>query len=140
MLSQAILSGATTQLRNMATAGGNLLQRTRCPYFMDPAFTQCNKRDPGSGCAAREGFNREHALFGAGRVRGRAPVGHGGGAGRSSTPRCTSSGPTGAAAFRIADFFALPGETAATRQHIALAELITGIELPPRASPSTAGI
>jgi xanthine dehydrogenase YagS FAD-binding subunit len=65
VLSQAILSGATTQLRNMATAGGNLMQRTRCPYFMDPAFTSCNKRDPGSGCAARDGFHREHAIFGA---------------------------------------------------------------------------
>ncbi len=65
VLSQSILSGATTQLRNMATAGGNLLQRTRCPYFMETAFAQCNKRSPGSGCAARDGFNREHALFGA---------------------------------------------------------------------------
>ncbi len=51
VLSQAILSGATTQLRNMATAGGNLLQRTRCPYFMDPAFASCDKRAPGTGCA-----------------------------------------------------------------------------------------
>ena len=65
VLSQAILSGATTQLRNMATAGGNLLQRTRCPYFMEAAFAQCNKRVPGSGCAARDSFNREHAIFGA---------------------------------------------------------------------------
>ena len=64
VLSHAILSGATTQLRNMATAGGNLLQRTRCPYFMEVAFAQCNKRVPGSGCAAREGFHREHAVFG----------------------------------------------------------------------------
>ena len=55
LLSQAILSGATTQLRNMATAGGNLLQRTRCPYFMGKEFAQCNKRTPGSGCAARHG-------------------------------------------------------------------------------------
>src|SRR5690242_8106590 len=65
VLSQAILSGATTQLRNMATVGGNLMQRTRCPYFMETAFAQCNKRNPGSGCAAKDGFNREHALFGA---------------------------------------------------------------------------
>ncbi|WP_255794707.1 FAD binding domain-containing protein [Mycobacteroides abscessus] len=65
VLSQAILSGATTQLRNMATAGGNLMQRTRCPYYMEPSFAACNKRRPGSGCAALEGFNREHAIFGA---------------------------------------------------------------------------
>ncbi|MBB5318406.1 FAD binding domain-containing protein [Tunturibacter empetritectus] len=53
VLSQAILSGATTQLRNMATAGGNLLQRTRCPYFMEADFKECNKRTPGSGCLIR---------------------------------------------------------------------------------------
>ena len=53
VVSHAILSGATTQLRNMATVGGNLLQRTRCPYFMQTTFSECNKRTPGSGCAAR---------------------------------------------------------------------------------------
>lgn len=65
LLSQAILSGASPQLRNLATNGGNLLQRTRCPYFMDTGFPQCNKRIPGSGCAAIQGFNRMHAIFGA---------------------------------------------------------------------------
>jgi xanthine dehydrogenase YagS FAD-binding subunit len=65
LLSQAILAGASAQLRNMATNGGNLMQRTRCYYFMDPAFAQCNKRKPGSGCAAIEGFNRIHAILGA---------------------------------------------------------------------------
>src|SRR5438270_10396973 len=58
LLAQAILSGASPQLRNLATNGGNLLQRTRCPYFTDAAFPQCNKRAPGSGCGALEGFNR----------------------------------------------------------------------------------
>jgi xanthine dehydrogenase YagS FAD-binding subunit len=62
-LSQAILSGASGQLRNMATVGGNLLQRTRCVYFQD-LTTPCNKRDPGSGCSAREGFQRDNAIFG----------------------------------------------------------------------------
>jgi xanthine dehydrogenase YagS FAD-binding subunit len=65
MLAQAILSGASPQLRNAATNGGNLLQRTRCYYFYDPAFEQCNKRRPGSGCGAIEGFNRIHAILGA---------------------------------------------------------------------------
>jgi xanthine dehydrogenase YagS FAD-binding subunit len=65
LLSRAILSGASPQLRNLATNGGNLLQRTRCSYFMDPGFIHCNKRIPGSGCAALEGFNRSHAIFGA---------------------------------------------------------------------------
>jgi xanthine dehydrogenase YagS FAD-binding subunit len=67
MLAQAILAGASPQLRNMATNGGNLMQRTRCHYFYDPAYAQCNKRRPGSGCAALEGFNRIHAILGAGR-------------------------------------------------------------------------
>lgn len=65
LLTQAILAGASPQLRNMATNGGNLMQRTRCYYFMDPAFAQCNKRNPGSGCAAIDGFNRIHAILGA---------------------------------------------------------------------------
>src|SRR4051812_11417242 len=65
LLSQALLSGASAQLRNMASMGGNLLQRTRCYYFYDAAFDRCNKRKPGSGCAAREGFNRIHAILGA---------------------------------------------------------------------------
>jgi xanthine dehydrogenase YagS FAD-binding subunit len=64
LLSQALLSGASPQLRNMATTGGNLMQRTRCYYFMDTAFPACNKRMPGSGCAAVEGFNRIHAILG----------------------------------------------------------------------------
>jgi xanthine dehydrogenase YagS FAD-binding subunit len=63
LLAQAILSGASPQLRNMATTGGNLLQRTRCYYFRDPALP-CNKREPGSGCGALEGFNRIHAVLG----------------------------------------------------------------------------
>jgi xanthine dehydrogenase YagS FAD-binding subunit len=65
LLAQALLAGASAQLRNMATNGGNLLQRTRCYYFMDAAFPQCNKRLPGSGCGAISGFNRIHAIFGA---------------------------------------------------------------------------
>src|SRR5437763_5950888 len=64
VLSQALLSGASPQLRNMATVGGNLLQRTLCYYFYDPAFPACNKRRPGSGCGALEGYNRNHAILG----------------------------------------------------------------------------
>ncbi|WP_322028687.1 xanthine dehydrogenase family protein subunit M [Paraburkholderia sp. J76] len=64
LLAQALLAGASAQIRNAATVGGNLLQRTRCLYFYDPA-TCCNKRAPGSGCAALEGVNRMHAIFGA---------------------------------------------------------------------------
>jgi xanthine dehydrogenase YagS FAD-binding subunit len=65
MLVQALLSGASRQLRNMATIGGNLMQRTRCPYFADPGSSMCNKRVPGSGCGALHGYNRVHAILGA---------------------------------------------------------------------------
>jgi len=65
LLSQALLAGASPQLRNMASTGGNLMQRTRCYYFYDTAFDRCNKRVPGSGCAALEGYNRIHAILGA---------------------------------------------------------------------------
>ena len=65
LLSQAILAGASQQLRNMATMGGNLLQRTRCYYFYDATYSECNKRAPGSGCSALNGINRIHAILGA---------------------------------------------------------------------------
>lgn len=64
LLSQALLSGASPQLRNMASTGGNLMQRTRCYYFNDVGFAACNKRNPGSGCAALQGYNRIHAILG----------------------------------------------------------------------------
>src|SRR5882757_8855391 len=64
LLAQAILAGASAQIRNMATVGGNLMQRTRCLYFYDDA-ARCNKRTPGSGCDALDGFNRMHAILGA---------------------------------------------------------------------------
>ena len=64
VLSEALLAGASPQLRNRATTGGNLLQRTRCCYFYDPDFPACNKRKPGSGCGAIDGFNRMHAILG----------------------------------------------------------------------------
>ena len=65
LLAQALAAGASPQLRNMATVGGNLLQRTRCHYFYDIGFARCNKRMPGSGCAAVDGRNRQHAILGA---------------------------------------------------------------------------
>ncbi|OFJ51222.1 FAD binding domain-containing protein [Mycolicibacterium grossiae] len=133
VLSQAILSGATTQLRNMATAGGNLLQRTRCPYFMDPAFAACDKRSPGSGCAARAGLNREHALFGSG---GGCVAVHPSDmavalAALDATVHVV--GPAGARRLGWAEFFRLPGDHPERDVTLDAAELITGIELP--ASP-----
>ncbi len=65
VLTRAILAGASAQIRNMATVGGNLLQRTRCSYFYDTDGSRCNKRAPGAGCDAIEGFNRNHAILGA---------------------------------------------------------------------------
>ena len=76
LLTQAILAGATAQLRNMATNGGNLNQRTRCPYFYEVGMP-CNKREPGSGCSAIGGINRMHAIFGwIGQVHRRSSVRH----------------------------------------------------------------
>ena len=89
MLSKAILNGASGQIRNMATVGGNILQRTRCYYFYDDA-ARCNKRDPGAGCDAIEGYNRIHAILGAsGRVRRDASLGHVRGARRARRARAS---------------------------------------------------
>lgn len=63
LVAQSLTSAASQQIRNMATMGGNILQRTRCPYFRDISYAQCNKREPRSGCAAREGINRQHAIL-----------------------------------------------------------------------------
>ena len=88
VVSQAILSGATTQIRNMATVGGNLMQRTRCPYFMDPAFDQCNKRTSQLWlCGPGRIQPRACAVRGEPGVRRRASVRHGGGTGRPGRRR-----------------------------------------------------
>jgi xanthine dehydrogenase YagS FAD-binding subunit len=63
-IAQSLQLAASQQIRNMASLGGNVLQRTRCPYFRDVSYEQCNKRNPGSGCAALDGFNRSHAVLG----------------------------------------------------------------------------
>jgi xanthine dehydrogenase YagS FAD-binding subunit len=131
VLSQAILSGATTQLRNMATAGGNLVQRTRCPYFMEVAFAQCNKRRPGSGCAARDGFNREHAVFGASDACVAIHPSDMAVALEVLDASVHVHGPDGRRTVPIAEFFRLPGDDARRDNTLRAAELITGIELPP---------
>jgi xanthine dehydrogenase YagS FAD-binding subunit len=133
LLSQAILAGASPQLRNMATTGGNLLQRTRCHYFYDVG-TPCNKREPGSGCPARTGQNRMHAILG-------------------TSEHCIAAHPSdmcvalaaleasvvvqgleaGAAAERripFADFHRLPGDTPQVDTTLRQGELIVAIELP----------
>jgi xanthine dehydrogenase YagS FAD-binding subunit len=129
LLSQAILAGASAQLRNMATTGGNLLQRTRCYYFYDVG-TPCNKREPGAGCGAKQGFNRIHAILG-------------------TSEHCIATHPSdmavalaaleavvhvtgkgGDRAIPFADFHRLPGDTPHLDTNLAPDELITAVELP----------
>jgi xanthine dehydrogenase YagS FAD-binding subunit len=135
VLSQAILSGASPQLRNMATTGGNLLQRTRCMYFREPTAGTpggygCNKRTPDTGCAALEGFNRSHAILG-------------------TTDQCIAThpsdmcvamaaleatilveGPKGKRTIQFADFHKLPGNTPHIENALEPGELITYVDLP----------
>jgi xanthine dehydrogenase YagS FAD-binding subunit len=130
MLSEAILAGASAQIRNMATVGGNLLQRTRCGYFYDDA-ARCNKRAPGSGCDAVDGFNRMHAILGA-------------------SPECVATHPSdmavalaaldavvtveggnGTRDIPLLDFHVLPGNTPQIETVLNAGELITAVTLPP---------
>ncbi|HEY6876664.1 MAG TPA: xanthine dehydrogenase family protein subunit M [Polyangiales bacterium] len=129
LLSQALLAGASPQLRNMATVGGNLLQRTRCYYFYDPAVP-CNKRAPGSGCPARDGHNRIHAVLGA-------------------SEHCIAVHPSdmcvalaaldavvvvrsqqGERRIAFADFHRLPGDAPERDHNLEPGTLITAVELP----------
>ena len=130
MLSQALVSGASAQLRNMATVGGNLLQRTRCPYFYDTA-SACNKRDPGSGCDALEGFNRGCAILG---VSERCIAAH-------PSDMCVAlaaldavvevRGTDGTRRVPLTDLHRLPGQTPEIETELAPGDLITAVELPP---------
>ena len=131
VLSHAILSGATTQLRNMATAGGNLLQRTRCPYFLQTVFTSCDKRDPGSGCAARSGFHREHAIFGTGGLCMAVHPSDMAVALAFLDAVVHVRGMDGQRSIPIDDFFALPGGTPHVENTLRDGDLIVSVELPP---------
>jgi xanthine dehydrogenase YagS FAD-binding subunit len=131
MLSSAILAGASQQLRNMASTGGNLVQRTRCYYFYDVA-TPCNKRDPGSGCSAINGFNRIHAILGASED---CIATH-------PSDMCVAlaaleavvhiAGPDGARSVAFADFHRSPGDTPWLDTTLHPDEIITAVELPPK--------
>jgi xanthine dehydrogenase YagS FAD-binding subunit len=134
LLSQALLSGASPQLRNMATTGGNLMQRTRCYYFMDTTFPACNKRTPGSGCAAIKGFNRNHAILGASSSGGSECIATNPSdmnvalAALNATIHVT--GPKGKRTILITDFHRLPGDTPQLDTNLKPDELITAVELP----------
>jgi len=131
LLTQALLAGASPQLRNMATVGGNLLQRTRCPYFMDTAFAMCNKRAPGTGCGAREGYNRMHAILGMSSACIAVNPSDMNVALAALDAVVQVSGPKGARSIPIADFHRLPGSTPQVDTVLLPAELITSVDLPP---------
>jgi xanthine dehydrogenase YagS FAD-binding subunit len=133
LLTQALLSGASPQLRNMATIGGNLLQRTRCPYFMDTAFAMCNKRAPGSGCGAREGVNRMHAILGASSACIAVNPSDMNVALAALDAVIQVSGPKGERSIPVGDFHRLPGTMPQVDTILQPAELITAVDLPPPA-------
>lgn len=130
MLARAILAGASAQIRNMATVGGNLLQRTRCTYFYDTAGSRCNKRAPGSGCDARGGFTRIHAVLGASEA---CVATH-------PSDMCVAlaaldavvqvEGAGGRRSIAFGDFHRLPGERPDLDTVLEPGELIVAIELP----------
>ena len=131
MLGSAILAGASSQLRNMASTGGNLLQRTRCYYFYDIA-TPCNKREPGSGCSAIKGINRIHAILGASEA---CIATH-------PSDMCVAlaaldamvhvTGPGGERAIAFSEFHRLPGNTPQRDTNLRPNEIVTAVELPAR--------
>ncbi|GHB32571.1 FAD binding domain-containing protein [Salinicola rhizosphaerae] len=128
VLSQALLAGASTQLRNMATTAGNVMQRTRCPYYRDPAAA-CNRRAPGSGCDARDGINRMHAVLGGSTdcvavhpsdmCVAMAAIG----------ATLTLKGPDGEREVAFGEFHRLPGDTPHIEHDLRDGELITAITL-----------
>jgi xanthine dehydrogenase YagS FAD-binding subunit len=137
VLSEALLSGASPQLRNMATTGGNLLQKTRCYYYRDVNYA-CNKRQPGSGCAALDGFNRIHAVLGgsdhcvavhpsdmAVAMMALEATVHTTGAGRGTAG--------GERAIALNEFYLVPGDTPQKENVLQPGELITHVTLPPPA-------
>lgn len=134
VLARAILAGASGQIRNMATVGGNLLQRTRCTYFYDDDGSRCNKREPGQGCDAIDGFNRIHAILGTSAA---CIATH-------PSDMCVAlaaldatvhlSGQAGERAVPLTDFHLLPGETPNVETVLKPGELIAAVELPPMKS------
>jgi len=132
LLSQALLAGASAQLRNMATMGGNLLQRTRCYYFYDPAFERCNKRAPGSGCAALDGINRIHAILGASEHCIAVNPSDMNVALAALRATIRIAGMDGERRIPVSDLHRLPGERPQQDTTLAPGELITAIELPPQ--------
>ena len=130
VLSEALLSGASPQLRNMATLGGNLMQRTRCSYFRDLAYDACNKRKPGSGCAALNGWTRYHAILGTSDQCIAAHPSDMAVALVALDATVHVSGPKGARAIPIVDFHVVPGAHPDVETALLPGEMITHVILP----------
>jgi len=130
VLSQALRSGASPQLRNMATTGGNLLQRTRCYYFRDTAYAACNKRNPGSGCAAIDGFNRIHAILGTSEHCIATHPSDMAVAMMALEATVHTQGSSGSRSIALDEFYLVPGNTPQKENVLAPGELITHVTLP----------
>ena len=130
VVAETLAMAASAQLRHMARLGGNVLQRTRCNYFRDPSYTQCNKRDPGSGCAALDGYNRLHAVLGVGD----ACIAHYPGDFAQALIALDAMvevlGTSGARSLKFADLHRLPGTTPHIETTLAPGELITAFVIP----------
>jgi len=132
VLSQALVAGASGQLRNKASVGGNLLQRTRCPYFYYDGPAGCNKREPGSGCSALGGFNRTHAILGASEACIAVHPSDMAVAMTALEAQIELLGANGVARnVPIGDFHRLPGDTPHIETVLQSGEMITGVVLPP---------
>jgi xanthine dehydrogenase YagS FAD-binding subunit len=129
LLASAILAGASAQLRNMASTGGNLLQRTRCPYFYD-VTTPCNKREPSSGCSAIHGINRGHAILGTSEDCIATHPSDMCVALAALAANVHVSGSIGDRVIALADFHRLPGDTPHRDTNLRPTEIVTAIELP----------
>ncbi|TRO59007.1 MULTISPECIES: xanthine dehydrogenase family protein subunit M [unclassified Streptomyces] len=138
VISQALELSASAQLRNMATIGGNIMQRTRCTYFRD-VTAACNKREPGSGCAAREGFNRTHAILGTSEDCVATHPSDVAVAFAALDARVHLLGPGGQRTVPFADFLLRPGSTPNREQAIRSGELITAVEIPAYPRPLRSG-
>ncbi|WP_327725410.1 xanthine dehydrogenase family protein subunit M [Streptomyces europaeiscabiei] len=139
VISQALELSASAQLRNMATIGGNIMQRTRCTYFRDVSAA-CNKREPGSGCAARDGFNRTHAILGTSESCVATHPSDAAVAFAALEARVHLLSPDGSErSVAFADFLLRPGSTPNREQSLRRGELITSVELPDLPRPLRSG-
>lgn len=129
LLALALTAGASPQIRNMATVGGNLMQRTRCPYF-NSTDMPCNKREPGTGCSALKGYNRMHAIFGASENCIAVHPSDMCVALAALDATVNVSGPKGKRAIKFSAFHRLPGDTPQKDNNLQKGELITEVEIP----------